>query len=151
MTGFYRISNGWLTLGLGSNCGNWRLMCCSQSSRDYDVMTVVLDSRNDTEGEGRPVPIRAVAVTHNQFLASPNDGGEFSATEHDRQGETAIEAEKRLAELNEVRSAASLLFFEALGYPVVDRRLRLRKARPLSEAWPACLAAMIELSELLPL
>jgi hypothetical protein len=140
-----------LTLGLGSNRGNWRLMCCGQSSRDYDVMTVVLDSRNDTEGEGRAVPIRAVAVTHNQFLAPPNDRGEFSATEHDRQGETAIKAEKRLAELNKARSAASLLLFEALGYPVVDRQLRLRPPRLPPEVMPACVGALIELSEILPL
>jgi hypothetical protein len=45
MTGFYRFCNGWLTLGLGSNCGNWRLMCCGQSSRDYDVMTLALGER----------------------------------------------------------------------------------------------------------
>jgi hypothetical protein len=45
MTGFYRISNGWLTLGLGSNWGNWRLMCCGQSSRDYDVMTLALSEQ----------------------------------------------------------------------------------------------------------
>ncbi|HXJ25771.1 MAG TPA: hypothetical protein VNH17_08730 [Streptosporangiaceae bacterium] len=97
-------------------------------------MTVVLVVRYDTKGEGRAVPIRAVAAAHNQILASPNDGGQFSDTEHHKQEETACEAEKRLAALNALMNTASSLFVEALGYPVVDHRLRLRRAPWLQPA-----------------
>jgi hypothetical protein len=97
------------------------------------------------------VPTRAEAVTHNQFLAPLNDGGKFSDTEHSRQGETAIESEKRLAALNALMNTASSLFVEALGYPVVDHRLALRPARALSRVMPALTVALLELSERLPL
>jgi hypothetical protein len=96
------------------------------------------------------VPIRAAAV-HNQILTSPINGGKFSDTEHGRQGETAIEAEKRLAALNALTNTAFSLFVEALGYPVVDHRLALRPARALSRVMPALTVALLELSERLPL
>jgi hypothetical protein len=167
MMGFYRFSNGWLTLRGGSNRSNWRLKCCGQSSRDYDVMTLALGGRQGRKigsapldgtptirGKEAVVPIRAAAV-HNQILTSSIDGGKFSDPEQGVQAEMWDAAKIRLDRLNEARNAASSLFVEALGYPVVglgeDQRVTLRYARSSAQVLPACLAALLELSELLPL
>ena len=96
------------------------------------------------------MPVRAVInlADHDESPASA-DEGKLSEPEHDMQEKTADEAEKRLAALNQLMNAASSSLFEVLGYPVVDRQLRLRLPRPQPEAIAACVAAVLELSELL--
>ena len=74
MMGFYRISNGWLTLGLGSNWGNWRLKCCGESSRGYDVMTLALGGRDDTNWEGAVPKRAAVNLAEHDPSPTPCDG-----------------------------------------------------------------------------
>ena len=96
------------------------------------------------------MPVRAVIklADHDESPAF-DSAGMLSEPEHHMQEKTADEAEKRLATLNVAMNAASFSLFEALGYPVVDHRLRLRPPRPLPEVMPVCVGALLELSALL--